>query len=583
MAGAAGPGLDFTAAPYIICPNTRLAMKKLTVIDLFCGAGGFSEGFRQQGFEIVQGVDSSKAAVETFNYNFGLQNEARNILDFEEDVNLINELPDTDVVIGSPPCISFSSSNNCGNADKTLGIRLTEVFLRIVAVKKHQPKSRLKAWFMENVVNSGKYIKDVYTFSDLNLKGWARKHGINPNKTALDLADNRHILNAADFGVAQVRKRLFTGEVVKTGSFPAFEATVEASEHVSVKKIFKNFPSPFRRQERIKDPNYPRVSVAQSNLTDYFYDTGIYRVSWEYAEFHKTNHPYMGKMFFPENLDKPSRTVTATKLDNSREALIYKSEVRRVGDGQYRTPTVREAAVLMSFPVTFQFLGMESAKWRLVGNAVCPLVSGAIAKSVLRSLKKPLLEYPFVKRHPRLKAVNNLNSPKRKIFDNPPVRQAGCRFRRHPFKEGNMTIALSNYCLKRNGLSDGKWRATVTYGTGRKFALQDVRQHEQRKIKRFIEKTFADGKDFTHAVHNGFSEKVAKGHELQDMYEKNCSNGKLNPIELIKETQKLVCRYANGELVDAGNIFKYKQEVHKRQLYALYVINQISQIANQGR
>jgi hypothetical protein len=56
-----------------------------------------------------------------------------------------------------PACVSFSSSNQCGNADKSLGINLIEVFLRIVAVKKHQKNSQLKAWFMENVANSNLY------------------------------------------------------------------------------------------------------------------------------------------------------------------------------------------------------------------------------------------------------------------------------------------------------------------------------------------------------------------------------------------------------------------------------------------
>jgi DNA (cytosine-5)-methyltransferase 1 len=47
-------------------------MKKLRVIDFFCGAGGFSEGFRQMGYEIVYGFDHWKPAVDTFNHNFNL-------------------------------------------------------------------------------------------------------------------------------------------------------------------------------------------------------------------------------------------------------------------------------------------------------------------------------------------------------------------------------------------------------------------------------------------------------------------------------------------------------------------------------
>src|SRR5690606_16051676 len=101
-------------------------MSKPTVLDLFCGAGGFSEGFRQQGFEIKIGVDYWQPAVETFNHNFGLDCSVKNILDFENSIEEIEALPDTDVIVGSPPCITFSSSNISGKADKSSGITLTQ-------------------------------------------------------------------------------------------------------------------------------------------------------------------------------------------------------------------------------------------------------------------------------------------------------------------------------------------------------------------------------------------------------------------------------------------------------------------------
>ena len=53
------------------------------------------------------------------------------------------------------------------------------------------------------------------------------------------------------------------------------------------------------------------------------------------------------------------------------ESIIYKSEIKRNGNGKYRLPTVREAATIMGFPITFQFVGSEYTKWRLIGNAVC--------------------------------------------------------------------------------------------------------------------------------------------------------------------------------------------------------------------
>ena len=195
-------------------------MNRLTVIDFFCGAGGFSEGFRQQGFEVVRGVDNWKPAIDTFNFNFDLNCVQQDVLNIADDTAIIDALPDTDVILGSPPCVSFSSSNKCGNADKTLGITLIEAFLKIVAVKKHKPNSHLKAWFMENVVNSGKYTKSEYSFSDLQLTKWARKHGKNPKEIAIDLQRNQQVINSADYGVAQVRKRLFSGEIIGKKRLP---------------------------------------------------------------------------------------------------------------------------------------------------------------------------------------------------------------------------------------------------------------------------------------------------------------------------------------------------------------------------
>ena len=126
-------------------------MNKLTIIDFFCGAGGFSEGFRQQGFNIILGIDNWQPAINTYNHNYKQNFKTKNILDFYDNIEDINLLPDSDVLLGSPPCVSFSSSNKSGKADKSLGLKLTESFLRVVAVKKFQNNSVLKAWFMENV------------------------------------------------------------------------------------------------------------------------------------------------------------------------------------------------------------------------------------------------------------------------------------------------------------------------------------------------------------------------------------------------------------------------------------------------
>lgn len=74
--------------------------KRLTVIDFFCGGGGFSEGFRRAGFDVIMGVDSWKPAIETHNFNHNLKDKIKDILDFEN-VEEIEKLPDSDIIIGN--------------------------------------------------------------------------------------------------------------------------------------------------------------------------------------------------------------------------------------------------------------------------------------------------------------------------------------------------------------------------------------------------------------------------------------------------------------------------------------------------
>jgi DNA (cytosine-5)-methyltransferase 1 len=109
--------------------------------------------------------------------------------------------------------------------------------------------------------------------------------------------------------------------------------------------------------------------------------------------------------------------ITATKIANSRESIIYKSELNRIGDGEYRLPTIREAAIIMGFPITYQFLGADNNKWRLVGNAVCCSVSRAIAKMALEELRYTIPNNLVLNNYPHLEGVTNLNTYKLKVFE----------------------------------------------------------------------------------------------------------------------------------------------------------------------
>jgi DNA (cytosine-5)-methyltransferase 1 len=566
-------------------------MKKLKVIDFFCGAGGFSEGFRQMGFEIIYGYDHWKPAVDTYNFNYNLNCKIQNILDFNSSIDEIEKIPNTDVIIGSPPCVSFSSSNKSGNADKSLGVSLTETFLKIVAIKKHQPNSILKAWFMENVVNSKKHLQKSYTFIDLDLNEWAKNNKLDPESVAIELDKNTSVINSADYGSFQARKRVISGEIIKKGGLVLPEPTHSEDglngliKYKSIGEMKNSIPHPFsEKSERIiKDPQFNLV-IPQSLFTDHFYDSGIYKVEWKFSKYWKTNHPFMGKMSFPENEQKPSRTITATKIANSRESIIYKSEINRVGDGEYRLPTVREAAIIMGFPISYQFIGAENSKWRLVGNAVCSSVSRTLAKKVLNELGIDIPNSLFIVKNIDLEGVPNLNTFSVKLFDKQPVKNKGARFRRHAIKDGNLTVTLSNYDIEKNSKSaEGKWFTSIQYGTGKGFPIQKINDKFYKNIEELI-KEYKVGKEFLKYINNGFSEKIGNANELQRLYELQRSNSKCTePTELVDVVQELIekLEIENIEVVQNKiKVFKYKDKVPLKQFLALYAINKISTIAN---
>jgi len=152
----------------------------MKVIDLFCGAGGFSEGFRQAGFEIAMGIDIDKNACMTFEHNFP---DAQVI---EGDIIGMN-LPlldlDIDVVIGSPPCKEFS----IGHPNRNFDLTLIKAFLKIIEIIKP------KYWVMENTPGVKIIYEDLF------------------RKLPLPKNFNYQILNAIHFGVASNRTRFFGG------------------------------------------------------------------------------------------------------------------------------------------------------------------------------------------------------------------------------------------------------------------------------------------------------------------------------------------------------------------------------------
>ena len=339
----------------------------MRVADFFCGGGGFSEGFRQAGFDIVFAVDKWEPAIRTYRGN----KPGVNVI--QDDILRISQLPDeefealvpdSEVIIGSPPCQSFSHSNKSGNADKSIGILLIEAYLRIVARKKFKPNSVLRYWVLENVPAVKDYIKEEYSATDLGLAG---NFVLRPHEGASGK------YNAKYFGAPTNRDRYLCGE------FPKPIETKTDTDVTTLKQVLDSLGDPLRTDnDLITDINYPDLTLKAQQVTDQHYIYELAEFEYTIAKRLKQDKGYMGKMSFPENLDKPARTVMATMTASAREAMIL-----GYGNNRFRLPTVRESACMMSFPLDYWFYGdSKGIKHTLVGNAVPPKLSYAIAVAI---------------------------------------------------------------------------------------------------------------------------------------------------------------------------------------------------------
>jgi DNA (cytosine-5)-methyltransferase 1 len=171
----------------------------LKIIDLFSGAGGMSLGFVDPafcgGFQVELAIDNDPAAVRTHHENFGGTSYCGDI----EEWLANNEVPKADVVIGGPPCQGFSLLNK--KREKDARRALWEPFIEIAQ------KSSAKIFVMENVAELSRSPE----LDDILAK--AAEYGF---ETAVS------VLNAADYGAPQTRKRTIVMGWKQKRSAPQF-------------------------------------------------------------------------------------------------------------------------------------------------------------------------------------------------------------------------------------------------------------------------------------------------------------------------------------------------------------------------
>lgn len=553
--------------------------KKLNVIDFFCWAWGFSEGFRQQWFNIIKWVDFWQTAIDTHNLNHNLNDVTKNVLDFwnEDSWNIdeINKLEDTEIIIWSPSCVSFSTSNKWGKADKSLWIQLIEAYLRIIAVKKHQNNSKLLAWYMENVPNSRNFVENEYSFDMLNLWKWAESIWKKASDIALKVKYNWDILDSWDYGAPQSRKRFIAWEWCETGEFLSPVKTCE--KHKTLWEILNNLPKPNLSKNVVEksnfvDPNYTKLKLKWLELTDHFYDTGLYKIEWEMAQYLKTYNYCMWKMSFPENLEKPCRTIMATRSARTREALILKSEYNRKWNWEYRLPTIREISTLMGFPLSYQFTWSEWSKWRQVWNAVSPHLSSALARAIRYKMwLEPISVVNFTDLKNHYKKVKSLNIFEEASFDNPKTRLKNAKFRRPILKKNNITVDLLNFDNDSSVWEN--WFVKVYFGTWEWYKEIKITKDNFKILEKILKTTTKDFDLFKKELDNLLNEKIWKIeiNKLQNIYENDLHiEDTKNPINIRNYLHDFLSKKTKDDELIQNIDFIPKSEIPKSHLLTIY-------------
>jgi DNA (cytosine-5)-methyltransferase 1 len=378
---------------------------QLTIVDLFAGCGGMTRGFEDSGaFRSVFAVEFDRDAAATYAANFGEHVACGPIED-------VAAFPAADVVIGGPPCQGFSPLNREAVGFERRG--LWREYLRALEA------TRPRAFVMENVPE----LLRSAEFAEFQKRA-----------ESLGFKVESAILNAADFGVPQRRRRAIVIGV-REGSIPW-----PAPTHADPSASRQPNPRPLVTHRDTKGRGLPNPSplVAQRATNDYgLTPAPVDRARWvtfrdaveglplapDERRWHRARNPRPesvrrykavprdgGDRFaMQRNLDraglgdlvprcwrnKPTGTTDVFgRLWWDRPAITIRTEFYKPEKGRYLHPsahrpiTVREAARLMSFPDDFilpEDQSMSSIA-RQVGNAVPPLLARRIAEALASSL-----------------------------------------------------------------------------------------------------------------------------------------------------------------------------------------------------
>lgn len=360
-----------------------------TVIDLFCGAGGLSEGFRQAGFHVLAGQDFDEQAGKTF---AATHPEATFIGGPIQNVTAQQLLKvagkrrgEIDVIVGGPPCQGYSVYNHQRGVDDPRAGLFRE-YLRIV--EGIQPR-----WIvMENVTGI------------TSIAGGNIVHEIKSAMAELGYRVDMRVLKAEEFGVPQERRRVFFLATRTDAPIlfpepthgPGLEPFVTVWDAISDLPVLQNgdayAPRPYRKTAQ---NSFQALLRGDCRVAANHSASRLAKINEERMRHIPPGGSWrdIPRELLPAGMLKAKRSDHTKRYGRPRKTDLACTVLTKcdVHWGAYIHPvedrafTVREAARLQSFPDFFEFQGSRTEQYVQVGNAVPPLLGKRVAECLLRA------------------------------------------------------------------------------------------------------------------------------------------------------------------------------------------------------
>jgi DNA (cytosine-5)-methyltransferase 1 len=352
--------------------KTKPNFKDFAVVDLFCGVGGLTHGFLSEKFNVTAGVDFDETCQFAYEQNNNSEFLHKDVTSLtKKELNFLFGKNKRKILVGCAPCQPFSIFNKKNDVEEKLQRRndnkwrLLYTFVELIESTKPEIVS------MENVplllaFNKGKVFNDFVS----------RLEGAGYCVTS-------YLVNAQDYGVPQRRKRLVLFGS-KHGKIELIPPIIKDKNYITVRDAIGYLPpikdgethpdDLLHRARKLSDLSKKRIKASRVGKTWQDWDEEL-QLNCHKQEGGKKYKSVYGRMRWNEVA--PTMTTYCIGLNNGR--FGHPKQTRAI--------SLREAALLQSFPKNYEFITTSgnfssSNIARHIGNAVPVLLGKAIAKSI---------------------------------------------------------------------------------------------------------------------------------------------------------------------------------------------------------